>query len=134
MMRAKGASNTRARPAALRARNTARRKIRVFGTWPVSALSVLLRKRFSMPDKTMLIIKIKPRDFEAIDAAMAAVRGIKEGQVMDVKKEPIGFGIEVIKAGILVDSKDEGAVERVTDEINALAEIEESEIEGMTLL
>ncbi len=87
-----------------------------------------------MPDKTMLIIKIKPKELGQIDAAVAAVRGIKSGQVMDVKKEPIGFGIEVIKAGILVDSKDEGAVDRVTDELSALAEIEEAEIEGMTLL
>ena len=87
-----------------------------------------------MPDKTMLIIKIKPKDLGTIDAAIIAVRGIKSGQVMDVKKEPIGFGIELIKAGILVDSKDEGAVERVTNELGALAEIEEAEIEGMTLL
>ena len=87
-----------------------------------------------MPDKTMLILKIKPRELGEIDKAMAAVKGIKSGQVMDVKKEPIGFGIEVIKAGILVDSKDEGAVDAVTNEINGLAEIEESEIEGMTLL
>ena len=87
-----------------------------------------------MPDKTMLIIKIKPKELDQIDAAVAAVRGIKSGQVMDVKKEPIGFGIEVIKAGILVDSKDDGAVDAVTNEINGLAEIEDSEIEGMTLL
>ncbi len=87
-----------------------------------------------MPDKTMLIFRIKPKDLGEIDAAMKAVQGIKAGQVMDVKKEPIGFGIEFIKAGILVDSKDEGAVERVSNEINAMPEIEESEIEGMTLL
>ena len=87
-----------------------------------------------MPDKTMLIMRIKPKDLDAIDAAIKAVRGVKSGQVMDVKKEPIGFGIELIKAGILVDSKDEEAIERVTQEILALAEIEEAEVEGMTLL
>ncbi|VVB99425.1 EF-1 guanine nucleotide exchange domain protein [uncultured archaeon] len=87
-----------------------------------------------MPDKTILIMKIKPRDIGQIAKAMDAVRTIKSGKVMDVKKEPIGFGIEVIKAGITVDSKDEAAVERVTNEILALPEIEDAEVEGMTLL
>lgn len=87
-----------------------------------------------MPDKTMLIFKIKPKDLGQIDKAVEAVKGIKAGVVREVRKEPIGFGIEIIKAGILVDSKDEAAIERVTNEISALPEIEEAEVEGMTLL
>ena len=87
-----------------------------------------------MPDKTLLIMKIKPRDLGKIDEAMAAVNAIKQGRVMEVRKEPIGFGIEIIKAGITVDSKDDGAIERVTQELLDLAEIEEAEVEGMTLL
>ncbi|MBI4210488.1 MAG: elongation factor 1-beta [Candidatus Diapherotrites archaeon] len=87
-----------------------------------------------MPDKTLLIIRINAKDMEKLDETVAAVKGIKSGAVKDVRREPIGFGVEVIKAGILIDSKDESLPDRVISEISALEEVEDAEIEGMTLL
>ena len=87
-----------------------------------------------MPDKTLLIVRINAKDMEKLDETVSAVKTIKSGAVKDVRKEPIGFGVQVIKAGILVDSKDEGAPDRVISEIAALTEVEDAEIEGMTLL
>ncbi len=87
-----------------------------------------------MPDKTLLILKINAKDLEKLDATVKAVKGIKSGEVKDVKREPIGFGVEIIKAGILVNSKDEKAIDRVLEEVNKLKEVEDAEIEGMTLL
>ena len=87
-----------------------------------------------MPDKTLLIIRINAKDMEKLDETVAAVRGIKAGAVKDVLREPIGFGVEVIKAGVLIDSKDDAAMDRVIAEIAALAEVEDAEVEGMTLL
>ena len=87
-----------------------------------------------MPDKTLLIVRINAKDIERLDQTVQAVKSIKSGAVKDVKREPIGFGIEVIKAGILVDSKDQEAPDRVIAEISALEEVEDAEIEGMTLL
>ncbi|HLC92229.1 MAG TPA: hypothetical protein VJH23_00820 [archaeon] len=87
-----------------------------------------------MPDKTLLIIRINAKDMEKLDETVAAVRGIKAGAVKDVRREPIGFGVEVIKAGVLIDSKDDAAMDRVIAEIAALAEVEDAEVEGMTLL
>ncbi|MEK6957422.1 MAG: hypothetical protein AABW99_00365 [archaeon] len=87
-----------------------------------------------MPDKTLLILKINAKDLEKLDATVKAVKGIKSGEVKDVKREPIGFGVEVIKAGILVNSKDEKAIDRVLEEVKKLKEVEDAEIEGMTLL
>ena len=87
-----------------------------------------------MPDKTLLIIRINAKDMEKLDEAITAVRGIKAGAVKDVRREPIGFGVEVIKAGVLIDSKDEKAIDSVMSEISALEEVEDAEVEGMTLL
>ncbi len=87
-----------------------------------------------MGNNTMIIVRINAKDLEKIDDTVKAVKGIKSGEVKDVQKRPIGFGVEVVKAGILVDSKDEGAIERVIQEISKLPEVEDAEVEGMTLL
>jgi len=59
---------------------------------------------------------------------------VKSGEAKDVKREPIGFGVEIIKAAILIEEKKEGALEALTKEVNELDSVEEAEVEGMTLL
>jgi len=87
-----------------------------------------------MPGKTLLIIKINPKDMENVDATAEAVKTIKTGEVKDVQKVSIGFGAEIVKAGILVNEKEDGAMDAVLEEINNLPDVEDAEIEGMTLL
>jgi len=84
--------------------------------------------------KTFLIFRVKAEDLEKLEECVNEIKGISSGEVKDVKREPIGFGAEVIKAGILVDEKDESAIEAVTKELNALNSVEDAELEGMTLL
>ena len=87
-----------------------------------------------MPDKAFIIYKITPKDMDDISQTEKDVRGIKSGIVKDVKREPIGFGIEMIKVGVLVNEKEAGAMEKVTKELQDLASVEEVEQEAMTLL
>ena len=87
-----------------------------------------------MPDKAFIIYKITPKDMDDISQTEKDVRGIKSGVVKDVKREPIGFGIEMIKVGVLVNEKEAGAMEKVTKELQDLASVEEVEQEAMTLL
>lgn len=84
--------------------------------------------------KTMVIYKITLPDMEKIDGVENAVRGVKSGELKDLKREPIGFGIEVIKAGFLIPEKEEGALEKLTKELQELPDVENVEVEGMTLL
>ena len=84
--------------------------------------------------KTMVIYRIKVSDMGKINDAVCAVKDVKNGEVKDVKRVPLGFGIEVIKAGILIEEKKEGALETLTKELNDLPLVEEAEVEGMTLL
>ena len=52
----------------------------------------------------------------------------------DIKRVPIGYGIELIKVGILVNEKEPGAIEKVTSELQGLSTVQEVEQEAMTLL
>ncbi|HIH09334.1 MAG TPA: hypothetical protein HA254_01555 [Candidatus Diapherotrites archaeon] len=87
-----------------------------------------------MPDKTLLIIRINAKDMEKLDECVDQIKTIESGEVKDVRREPIGFGVEIIKAGILIGSKEEALPERVVNEIRALDSVEDAEIVGMTLL
>ena len=71
---------------------------------------------------------------EKVDETFEAVKKLKEGEVKDVQKVSIGFGAEIVKAGILINEKEEGQMDRVLEEINALPEVEDAEVEAMTLL
>ncbi len=84
--------------------------------------------------KTFLIYRVKAEEMDKLEECEKEIRDIKSGVVKDVKREELGFGIEIIKAGILVEEKKEGAIEAVTAELNSLKSVEEAELEGMTLL
>ncbi len=83
--------------------------------------------------KTLVIFKIKPKELGDIDKAIEEIKKIKTGTVKDIKKVPIGFGVEIIKAAVLFEEKKED-IEGATKEINSLPTVEEAEVEGMTLL
>jgi translation elongation factor EF-1beta len=55
--------------------------------------------------KTLIVFKIKCIDMEGLDATIEAVKKIQNGEVKDVKKVPIGFGISEIKAAVLIPEK-----------------------------
>lgn len=84
--------------------------------------------------KMLVIFRIKPADLEKIAEAEKELRKVKAGEFQDSRREPIGFGVEVIKASFTVPEKDETAPERLTAEINKLKGVEEAEITGMTLV
>ncbi|MDD5148251.1 MAG: hypothetical protein PHH08_02190 [Candidatus ainarchaeum sp.] len=83
--------------------------------------------------KTIVIMKITPKE-DKIEEAIAELKAIKNGAVKDVQKVPIGFGIEIIKTAILIEEKKEGALEAMQKEVSALKNIENAEVENMTLL
>ena len=87
-----------------------------------------------MADKMFVIVKINATDMEKLDELETAIKKIKNGQVKDIKREALGFGIEILKAGIIINEKEEGALEKLKNEIDKIKLVETAEIEGMTLL
>ncbi|MBI2597831.1 MAG: elongation factor 1-beta [Candidatus Diapherotrites archaeon] len=87
-----------------------------------------------MPDKMFVIIKVNAKEMEKVGELAEKLKTLKNGEIREVKREPIGFGIEVIKVGALVNEKEEGALERLKKEIDSMKLVEYSEIEAMTLV
>ncbi len=84
--------------------------------------------------KMLVIYKVNAADMEKVDEALEALKGVKSGEFRDAKKVPIGFGVEVIKAAFTVPEKDDKVVEELTKELNALPQVEEAEMQEMTLV
>ena len=84
--------------------------------------------------KTLVIYKVTPKEMDRVKETIEQVKGLKSGQVVDVKEQPIGFGVTVLKVGVVVPEKVEGAIEKATAELNSLEMVEEAEQQEMTLL
>lgn len=87
-----------------------------------------------MPSKTFVVFKVSAKEPGESKKLAESLRKLKSAQVKDVKSEPIGFGIEVIKVGVLVDEKDEQAIEKTLNEIKQNKMVETVEIDAMTLV
>ena len=84
--------------------------------------------------KTLVIYKINAKDMEKIGEVLEVIKGVKNGEYRDARKEPIGFGVEIIKAAFTVPEKDDNAIDTLTEELNSLELIEDAEVTEMTLL
>lgn len=86
--------------------------------------------------KLLIIYRIypeEPEDVKLIEASLGdAVKGL--GELKDVKRQPIAFGLELIRAGIVVPDKEEGLTDKIEERIKALKGVNQIEVEGMTLL
>jgi translation elongation factor EF-1beta len=73
-------------------------------------------------------------DPESLSAVEAELRKVTAGDFRDLKKEPIGFGIEVIRVGYVIPDKVDGAMEKLETAVKAVKGINEVEVDGITLL
>lgn len=84
--------------------------------------------------KAMVIFKIFPESPEAVDKVEKALRKITEGEVKDVRKEPLAFGMYIIRAGILIPDKEDGRMDKLEQAVKKIKGISEIEVEGVTLI
>lgn len=87
-----------------------------------------------MPSKTFVVYKVSAKDPEKTKELVESLWKLKSAQVKDVKTEPIGFGIETIKVGVLFDEKDQQGIEKTLNEIKQNKLVEEAETDAMTLI
>ncbi len=85
--------------------------------------------------KAMVIFKVFS-DPEKMDAVTVALKSIEIDQVkfQDLKREPIGFGIEVIRVGYIVPDKTDGLMPKLEEEISKIDGINQLEVDGVTLI
>jgi translation elongation factor EF-1beta len=83
--------------------------------------------------KAMVIFKVFA-DPENLDEVEKHLRSITAGDFKDLKREPIGFGIEVIRVGYVIPDKVDGAMTKLEEAVKATPKINEAEVEMATLI
>lgn len=81
----------------------------------------------------MIIFKVFA-DPENLDAVEKSLKEIIQGEFKDLKREPIGFGIEVIRAGYLISDKEEGVMNKLEEAVKSVPLINQAEIEMTTII
>ena len=84
--------------------------------------------------KMFVVFAVYPEDVEDIPHIEKALRELKEGEFREVKKEPVAFGMELIKAAYLLPDKVEGVLEALEGAIKAISGVSNEEVSGMTLI
>ncbi|PJA20930.1 MAG: elongation factor 1-beta [Candidatus Diapherotrites archaeon CG_4_10_14_0_2_um_filter_31_5] len=87
--------------------------------------------------KMVLIYKISPEGIEKTDKVENAIKEkIKDlGELKDIKREPIAFGLEAIKIAIVVEAKGtEGITEKIENTLKEIEGVSSVENIGMNLL
>lgn len=86
--------------------------------------------------KMQVIFKVTPKDFEKAEETIEELKGVKvpECEYRDSKVEEIGFGVKMVKVLYLMPEKKDELVELLTKAVQALASVEEAEVEALNLL
>ncbi len=84
--------------------------------------------------KTLIVYKLFPDGPENVDAVERALKGVKGGELKEVKREDVGFGMSLLRAAFLLPEKDDSAPEKLETELKAISGVNEVEVEIMTLL
>ena len=82
---------------------------------------------------TLVIFKVSgdPENLEKIESAL---KTITAGKFQESRREPIGFGIEVIKVGFVIPDKTDGALPALEEAVQAIEGIENAEVITVTLI
>ena len=86
--------------------------------------------------KAMVIFKVSPNpeDIDNVEAAVKAIE-IENVKLQDMKREPIAFGIELIKVGFIVPDKTDGIIPAIEEALNKIEGLsQEAEMIGATLI
>lgn len=84
--------------------------------------------------KVLIIAKLYPEEVEDVAKIEAALKEFKEGRVQDVRREPVAFGLELVRVGVLVPDKEDGVADKVENALKKLSGVNQVEIEGATLV
>jgi translation elongation factor EF-1beta len=83
--------------------------------------------------KVMVVFKVFA-DPEQLDSVDKALRALKEGDFKDLKREPIGFGIEIIRVGYVIPDKVDGAMNNLEEAVKKVPGVNNTEVEMTTLI
>ncbi|MDD3159419.1 MAG: hypothetical protein PHQ98_00450 [Candidatus ainarchaeum sp.] len=84
----------------------------------------------------LVVFKIFPEDMELLSQIEESLRSININQITfkGLQKEPIGFGIEVIKVGYIVPDKTDGLMPLLEEALAKINGVSQVEMAGVTLI
>lgn len=82
----------------------------------------------------LVIFKIYPEGPEEVEMVIEGLKTITVGDLKDVQRQPIGFGLDLVRAGFVIPDKTDGLMEKLENEIRTIKGLKEVEVEGSTLL
>lgn len=85
--------------------------------------------------KALVIFKIfsDPEKLDEVENKLKQIN-ITDIKFQDIKREPVGFGIEVIRVGYIVPDKTDGLMPKLEREISTIPGINNVEMDGVTLI
>ena len=85
--------------------------------------------------KALVIFKVFPEP-EKMDSVENSLKNIQITDIkfQDMKREPIGFGIEVIRVGYIVPDKTDGIMPKLEEAVSKIDGINNVEMDGVTLI
>lgn len=83
--------------------------------------------------KVLVVFKVfsNPENTEKVSEAL---KTLKEGECKEVRREPIGFGIELLRVGYVIPDKVDGAMDALENAVKKIEGVNEAEVEAMTLI
>ena len=81
----------------------------------------------------LIIFKISA-DPENLEAVEAKLKEVTAGKFQESKREPIGFGIEVIKVGYVIPDKTDGVMPALEKAVSEIEGINDAEVITVTLI
>ncbi len=83
----------------------------------------------------MVIFKVfsDPENLDKVEKSLREL-DLADTKFQDLKREPIGFGIEVIRVGYIVPDKTDGVMPRLEEAVSKIDGINQVELDGVTLI
>lgn len=82
----------------------------------------------------MVVFKVYPEAPEDVERVEKGLREIKAGEFKDLKKEPLAFGMELIRVGYLIPDKTEGVMDALENAVRNVPGVSNAEVEAQTLV
>ena len=82
---------------------------------------------------TLVIFKVSA-DPDNLEKVEAALKEVTAGKFQESKREPIAFGIEIIKVGFVIPDKVDGAMPALEEAVNGIEGVDNAEVEAVTLI
>ncbi len=84
--------------------------------------------------EVMVVLKVFPSEPGKEGEVERALKGLKTGEVAEIKKEPIAFGLFALKVGVVLANRKEGEMSSLEKEVKGIPGVNEVEVETTTLL